>query len=130
MNLGLGEALLISFLSFFLDRIIDYYSTWKFSKEFDRDFWKYKLNEYYRELSPTLSKHPKLSDILSLKILLINGIVFAIFFGMPILFFHSYVLSTAICLSFLATIPIVYLNNVIIAINLRICKKVAIGKKS
>ena len=129
LNLSFWMAFIISILSFSIHRVIDYYSTWKVIKEFDNDFRKYKLNKYYRELSPTLPNHPNPRDIISPKILIINIIVFIILFVVPLILYNSYIISTTLCFSFLLTIPFIYLNNTIFANNIRISKIIAKGKK-
>lgn len=128
-NLSFEVSLLIAVLSFSIHRIIDYISTIKAIKEFDKDFRKYGLGEYYGELSPSLSKHPKENDIKSIKILTLNIIVFAVLFLIPLWWYRSYQFGTAICFSLLLTAPIIWLNNSLVANNIRISKKIAKKRK-
>jgi hypothetical protein len=124
LNLSSLECFAIAACSFLINRIIDYNSTCKALREFDKDFWKYHLGRFFGELSPTLPRYPTLRDIISTKILVINTLVFVMLFTFPIFWYDSYVLGTVLCFSFLMTSPIVYVNNIIVANSIRACKKV------
>ena len=95
-----------------INRIADNVSTRSFVKEFDDKFFEYGLNNTFSEGNPTMPSHPTLKE-LNKRVIPIDIGALALSFFMPGLGYMFGVLT-----------PHIYYNNSIIAVYIRVAKKV------